>query len=131
MAPNKLILIISIISNILFAQRKSSPETFTTKNKKAIELYKQGENYLAQRLVVEAEHLLKQAIKKDEKFAEPYFLLAQLNKYNYDLQAAKNYFETGLTLQPDNPKFSIFYYDVAEIYLREGNYDDAFKNANK
>lgn len=117
--------------SIFSQQRKASPETFTTKNKKAILLYKQGENYLAQRLTVEAEYLLKQAINKDEKFAEPYFLLAQLCKFNFDLKGSKDYYEKGLSLQPENPKFSIFYYDVADIYLKEGDYDNAEKYAKK
>lgn len=128
----KLILFILLGANSLFAQQRgASPETFTTKNKKAILLYKQGANYLAQRLVVEAEILLKQAIDKDENFAEPYFMLAQLSKFTMDNASSKKYYEKGLSLQPDNPKFSIFYFDVAEIYLKDGDYENAEVYAKK
>lgn len=128
----KFILFVFLCASSLFAQQRgASPETFTTKNKKAILLYKQGANYLAQRLVVEAEMLLKQAIDKDENFAEPYFLLAQLSKFNMDNASSKRYYEKGLSLQPDNPKFVIFYFDVAEIYLKEGDYANAEVYAQK
>ncbi|MFN8437759.1 MAG: OmpA family protein [Cytophagales bacterium] len=127
------IYIFSFVFSILvtFSQNKFREESYTTKKKKAIVLYQQADNEFVQRRFLEASILYQQAIKKDEKFAEPYFKLGLLYKFQYEYDKAKEYFEKGIQLQAENPKFCGNYFSVAEIYLREGNYDKAESYSKK
>lgn len=117
---------------ILWAQQKSaSAETYTSKSKKAITLYKQAEYLFVQRNFNQATYFLNESLKKDPKFAEPYFLLGLIYKFQYDTEKAILNFEKGINLQGENPKFCSNYFSVAELYLKEGNYDKAENYSKK
>jgi OmpA-OmpF porin, OOP family len=123
--------LVLLLSTSVAQQQRASAETYTSRSKKAILLFKQGENYFVQRLFFEAIQLLNQSIKKDKHFAEPYFMLGLIYKFQFDFEKSKYNFEHGLSLQPENPKFCGNYFSVAEIYLREGDYDKAESYSQK
>ena len=99
----------------------------STKSKKAIELYTMADNYRVRRQFTEAISLLNEAIEKDKNFVEAYHRLGltyfAMNQYK---KAIANY-EKGLSLTTDLRKQKVFWYDLGEPYLLEGDYEKAMK----
>lgn len=121
---NRLALLLSLVvsSMQLIAQTG-----LATKSKKAIELYTLADNFRVRGQFDQAINLLDQAIAKDENFVEAYYRLGltyfSMKQYN---KALENY-EKGLTLTPDVRKQKVFWYDLGELYLLAGDYENAMK----
>ncbi|MEQ1586515.1 MAG: OmpA family protein [Cyclobacteriaceae bacterium] len=97
-------------------------QALSTKNKKAIELYVQADNYRVRGQFNEAISLLKEAITKDKKFEEAYYRLAiTYTGMENQVQAAET-FEQGLVLVPEGARKKSYLYELADIHLKQGNY---------
>ena len=101
--------------------------TLCTKNKKAIELYTEADNYRVRGQFRQAFDLLNQAIQKDKNFCEAYYRMALVYYATKDLKKAIEWMNKGLALTSDPKKQKIFYYDLAEFHLQMGDYATAKK----
>lgn len=97
----------------------------STKNKKAIELYNDADNFRVRGQFSQAIALLTEALKKDKEFVEAYYRLGitYMSVKDYS-QAIKN-FEQGLSFTDDLRKQKVFWYDLGESYFTNGDYDNA------
>lgn len=112
-----------IVGTLLFSEH-SFAQTLSTSNKKAIDLYIQSDNYRVRGQYDQAVSLLKQAIEKDKKFEEAYHKLAAVYKSMDKLPLATENLEHGLSLV-DGLKMISYFYDLADLYLRQGEYTKA------
>lgn len=94
----------------------------SSKSKKAIEFFVMADNYRVRGQLEKAEELLNQAIEKDRKFEEAYYRLAVTQRSRGNYLAAIKSFETGLSLVTDLSKQKIYWYQLADIYLKNGDY---------
>lgn len=99
-------------------------QTLSTKNKKAIDLYIQADNYRVRGQYDQAISLLQQAIDKDKKFEEAYHRLAIVYRSMDRLPLATENFEKGLQLT-EGVKRNSYLYELADIYLKQGDYSKA------
>ncbi|MEO8474479.1 MAG: OmpA family protein [Chryseolinea sp.] len=103
----------------------AQPPAYTTKSKKAIELYTLADNYRVRGQYEQAINLLNQALEKDPKFVEAYLRLGITYASMKQNAKALELFEKGLSLTNDLPKQKAFWFLMGEPYLLAGNYDKA------
>ena len=103
----------------------------STKNKKAIELYKEADNYRVREQYREALELLKQALEKDKHFIEAYFREALIYKAIRDYSKSTGIFLYGLSLSTDPKMQKAFFFELGDNYLVEGNYEKALEFLNR
>ena len=99
----------------------------STKDKRAIELYTEADNYRVRGQYGEALDLLKQAIDRDKKFSEAYFRQALIYKAIRDYPKATTIFMQGLSLTQDPKMQKAYFYELGDNYLLEGNYGKALE----
>ncbi len=99
----------------------------STKNKRAIELYTEADNYRVRGQYGEALDLLKQAIDKDKNFSEAYFRQALIYKAIRDYPKATTIFMQGLSLTQDPKMQKAYFYELGDNYLLEGNYEKSLE----
>ncbi len=116
---------------ILFPLVLNAQGQLTTKSKKAIELYNESDNYRVREQYDRAIELLNQAIAKDKEFEEAYFRLGLTLKNKGDLHKSSEEFEKGLSLTRDPRKQNGYRYELADNYLRVGNYSRSLDFLNQ
>lgn len=104
-------------------------QTLSTKNKKAIELFTESDNYRVRREYDKAIALLKEAIEKDKKFEEAYFRLALIYKAQENQDMAIQYFEMGLALAPTGVRSKAYLYELSQAAIRFGFYKNTVNYA--
>ena len=102
-----------------------------TKNKKAIELFTEADNYRVRRQFKQATELLNQALQKDKNFCEAYFRLAQVIREQRDLKKAIQLLHTGEAAAPDLKKKKMFFLELGELYLLTGDYENSIRYLNQ
>lgn len=102
-----------------------------TKNKKAIELYTEADNFRVRGQNSQAIGLLNEALKRDRNFVEAYYRLGIIYMTIKDFPQAVTNFEKGLALTDDIRKQKIFWYDLGESYFSIGDYDRAEETLGK
>jgi len=112
-----LVIVFLITGHTLIAQ-----PALSSKNKKAIELYTEADNYRVRREYDKAILLLQEAIQKDKNFEEAYFRLAQIYRVQDNLKMAVQYFEQGLALVQNVVRIKIYLYELSQTELRLGSY---------
>jgi outer membrane protein OmpA-like peptidoglycan-associated protein len=101
-------------------------QALSTKNKKAIDLYVEADNYRVRGQYEEAIKLLQQAIEKDKKFEEAYYQLGSVYRSAGDLEQSCVSMEKGLALVSAFPfKQKTYFYVLGDNYLRRGKYTEA------
>lgn len=106
-------------------------QTLSTKNKKAIDLYVEADNYRVRGQYDQAIRLLKQAIEKDNKFEEAFYRLAVTYRSAGDLALSSESFEQALGLTPYPLKQKVYLYFLGDNYLRSGQYEKSITNLDK
>jgi outer membrane protein OmpA-like peptidoglycan-associated protein/tetratricopeptide (TPR) repeat protein len=119
-----------IITVVVSFQAAAQP-VLSTKNKKAIELYTESDNYRVRREYDKAIPLLLEAIEKDKKFEEAYYRLALIYRAQENLPMAIQYLQQGLALTQNTPRSNSFLYDLTQTELRLGAYQDAADYASQ
>ncbi len=114
----KFVLLIFLMTVVCMADG----QTLSTKNKKAVELYTESDNFRVRGEYDKAIQLLQEAIEKDKKFDEAYFRLAQIYGVQDKLPLAIQYFEQGLTLAQSASRSKIYLYELAQTELKLGHY---------
>jgi outer membrane protein OmpA-like peptidoglycan-associated protein len=112
-----------LAANVAMAQMK-----FSTENKKAIKLFQEGLRYYDNKMNSEAEELFLKAIKADGRFIEAHILLGD------------TYFDMGRkdeaigmykkVVEIDDNFFSNTYFQLAQMEMSVGAYEDAIKHYN-
>ena len=103
--------------------------SLNTKSKKAIEYYREADNFRVRGMYDEAEDLLLQAIKKDKKFVQAYFRLGCVYRDQKRYSEAKKQFELAQKIAGENGQtFREVYFELGAIYLKEGSYEEAGKS---
>jgi OmpA-OmpF porin, OOP family len=102
----------------------------STKNKKAIELYTQADNFRVRGQYGQAVNLLIQALEKDRNFEEAYFRLGITFKSMHDFEKSNEILLRGLQITRDQKKQKSFHYELGDNYLRLGNYQKALDYLN-
>lgn len=97
--------------------------TLSTKNKKAIELYTEADNFRVRGSYREAIELLNQAIDKDRNFSEAYFRKSLIYKTMRDYAKSNELFLKGLSLNTDPKKQKLYFFELGENYLLTGEYE--------
>ena len=87
-----------------------------------------AQDYINQEEYEKVEILLKDFMKEKEPTAEVYFLLSYAEIKTGDLTKAKEHLHTAIQMRND---FHEAYYNLALIYIDEGNSKDALENAEK
>lgn len=95
----------------------------STKNKKAIELYTEADNFRVRGQYREALGLLDQAIDKDKNFSEAYFRQALIYKTLRDYPKSTDRYMKGLNLTADQKKQKAYFFELGENYLLQGEYE--------
>ncbi len=99
----------------------------STTSKKAIEYYTQADNFRVRGHYDQTLALLNMALAKDKNFVEAYYRLGLTYHSMKQYPKAMEAYEKGLSLTEDVKKKKVFWYDLGELYLLEGNYDKAMK----
>lgn len=99
----------------------------STTSKKAIEYYTQADNYRVRGQYEQAITLLNMAIAKDKDFVEAYYRLGLTYHSIKQYPKAMESYEKGLSLTQDVRKKKVFWYDLGELYLLQGDYEKAMK----
>jgi len=94
----------------------------STKNRKAIELYMQADNFRVRGQFPQAIKLLQQAIEKDSQFEEAYYRLGAIYE-RVDRRLASAAFEQGLKLANSPVTQKAYRWAMGENYLRSGFYE--------
>lgn len=99
----------------------------SSKNKKAIELYTEADNFRVRGQYPEAIDLLAKAIERDADFFEAYFRLGLVHKSLRDWQESIRQFHDGLARTSDPRWRKAFAYELGDNYLQVGDYLSAKK----
>jgi OOP family OmpA-OmpF porin len=120
-----------LIGFLLAGFAASSQPVLSTKNKKAIELYTEADNFRVRGQYKEALDLLNQALEKDRNFSEAYFRQALIYKSLRDYSRSTERYMKGLNLTVDEKKQKAYFYELGENYLLQGEYDKALQFLNR
>jgi OOP family OmpA-OmpF porin len=107
---------------VCIAAYGSAQGILSTKNKKAIELYTEADNYRVRFQYRQAIDLLTQAISKDKNFFEAYLRLGYCYQAINDFTKANEYFETGLRVTPELRWQKVFWIELCGNGMKLGNY---------
>jgi OmpA-OmpF porin, OOP family len=122
----KVILIILVLyCGQVFGQALSS------RDKKAIELYTEADNYRVRGQFSQAINLLNEALSRDKNFEEAYYRLATIYKAQEQYPTATNAFEKGLTLTKSDSRKRMYLYELAGVNLWQANYENCKKYAGE
>ncbi len=108
------------------AQKPLPPGEYTSKNKKAIKHYQQGEKYFQMRNDTEAEKELEKAFKEDPLFIEAHMAFAQIQAGKNNLALAEVHYKKAIDV---NPKFySRMFFDYGMVLFLQAKYAEALAN---
>ncbi|MFO0356959.1 MAG: OmpA family protein [Sphingobacteriaceae bacterium] len=123
---NYLILCFLFISFVSFSQKPLAPGEYTTKNKKAIKYYEEGQKLYQARKDGEAEKELAKAIKEDDLFIEAHVAYGQMQAAKGNLAEAELHYKRAIEI---NPKFySRIFFDYALVLFMEAKYAESKTN---
>jgi outer membrane protein OmpA-like peptidoglycan-associated protein/Tol biopolymer transport system component len=119
-------ILFAIASLSLAAQKPLPPGEYSSKNKKAIKYYQEGEKYFQMRKDSEAEKELEKAVKEDPLFIEAHMAYAQLQAGKNNLTLAEEHYHKAIEI---NPKFySRVFFDYAMVLFLQAKYAEAQNN---
>jgi OOP family OmpA-OmpF porin len=106
-----------------------SAQNLSSKNKKAVELYIEADNYRVRGQFAQAINLLNEAITRDKNFEEAYYRLATIYKAMEQYDQAGSTFEKGLALVKSDSRKRMYLYELAAVNLWQGKYEPCKKYA--
>lgn len=126
MIRNSILFLLSILfAYQCAAQKPLAPGEYTSKNKKAIKYYEQGQKYYQVRKDDEAEKEVYKAVKEDDNFIEAHMAYAQIQAAKGDYALAEKHYKRAIEI---NPKFySRVFFDYGLCLFLQSKYDEANK----
>jgi len=106
-------------------------QSLSTKNKKAIFLYKESENYRVRHQFSLAIESLSKACKADKNFFEAYFQQGVIYNYMKNYPKAVELFLQSLNSTRDDKRLSFVYFLLAENYMLVGDYKKTLEFVNR
>jgi OOP family OmpA-OmpF porin len=103
----------------------------SSKNKKAIELYNEADNFRVRNQWDQAIRLLEEAIGKDPGFEEAYYRIAIVYRAMEKPERAIEFYERGLAVAQNMIRKKIYWYELTEMNLRSARYPKAIDYANQ
>jgi len=103
----------------------------STKNKKAIELYTEADNFRVRGEYGQALNMLNEALQKDKNFSEAYFRIALIFKTQRHYDKAISYYHQGLALNTDVKKQKAYFLELGEVYQFVGDYEKSLQFLNR
>lgn len=100
---------------------QKAPE-YSTKKKKAIELFEESEPFLIRGQYGQAIQLLQESLSKDQEFAEAHLRLGSLYRNIGNIGKATLHLSRAVEILPDNSRTSGAYFSLADIYFQEQKY---------
>ncbi len=104
---------------------------YHTKSKKAIKYFERSGELLRSRNYSEAVTYLEMAIDKDPNFAEAHLRLGTNYLSLGDFANAQGYLESAVSIIPNDPKTVGAYLALADIYFKQGSYQQSLVCINK
>lgn len=95
----------------------------SSKNRKAVDLYVEADNFRVRGQYKEAISMLSEAIERDKNFFEAYLRLGITYKALKDYERATEYLEKGLYLTREVRWQKVFWLELGEDNMRLGKYD--------
>jgi OOP family OmpA-OmpF porin len=111
-----------IVFGFLIATIPAVAQVVSTKNKKAIDMYVEADNYRVRFQYKEAIDLLNQAIAKDKNFFEAYLRLAICYKSINDFPKAFETLKNGLAHTPELRWQKVFWIELCDVGMKLGDY---------
>lgn len=128
---------VSIIFSLLllFSGCSNAQQGYSTKNKRAIKLYEEARRAPGESIdrqtgrpdYKKGIELLEKGINRDDEFLEAYQLLGEFNKLIGNTKESVKHFKKSLEINPRANLNGILYFDIAEMQLYHGDYEDAGK----
>jgi OOP family OmpA-OmpF porin len=116
---------------VLASAVANSQSGLSTKNKKAIALYNEADNFRVRGEYKQALSLLSQSLEKDKNFSEAWFRVGIIYKKIREYSKAIEIFKQGLSVTPDAKKQKPFWLELAEVYLLEGQYENSLEYSSR
>lgn len=116
-----LLIAFTAIQHTTFSQQK-----LATRSKKAIKLFHQAQESYKNYQLDDCLNYLNQAIDKDSKFIEAYFLKADVYNQQSDFENEARCFKKTIDINPNY--FTYQYYNLAQSYWKAGKYQLAKDN---
>jgi len=116
--------ILCILSIPVFSQNQ-----YSTTNKKAIKFFEEALVALNQFDFVKGTDLLQKAIKSDDKFIEPYIVLAEVNTDNGLIKDAIKYYKKAIDIDPEF--FPAIYLSLAKLEMKQSDFEIAKEHIEK
>jgi OOP family OmpA-OmpF porin len=107
---------------LLVATIPATAQVVSTKNKKAIDMYVEADNYRVRFQYKQAIDLLNQAIAKDNKFFEAYLRLAICYKSINDFTRAFETLKSGVAVTPELRWQKVFWIELCDVGMKLGDY---------
>lgn len=119
-------LLLICFSLYAIGQKPLPPGEYTSKNKKAIKYYEEGQKYFQIRKDAEAEKELVKAIKEDDLFIEAHVAYAQMQASKNNFAEAEIHYKRSIEI---NPKFySRIFFDYGLVLFLQAKYAEAQTN---
>lgn len=120
---------------LLLSGCSNAQQGYSTKNRRAIKLYEEARRAPGESLdrqtgrpnYKKGIELLEKAIDKDDTFLEAYQLLGEFNSIIGNTKQAVASYKKALEINPRANLNGMLYFDIAEMQLYNGDYEDAGK----
>jgi outer membrane protein OmpA-like peptidoglycan-associated protein/tetratricopeptide (TPR) repeat protein len=122
----RITIVIILFLSYLGANAQLPPGEYTSLNKKAIQNYEMALKYYNQQNDEKAKEECGKAIEKDANFIEPHLLLAEIYTIQNKMQLAIDEYVKSFAINPGFNQNN--YYNVAQLELKLGKYEDAKKD---
>lgn len=108
---------------------------YGTKNKKAIKLFEEARKHPNSKMdpktggpdFAGAIELLHKAVERDDNFIEAHQLLGEFYRITRNSKMAVVHFKRSLEINPEANLNGILYFDLGELQMQNGEYEDAVK----
>jgi OOP family OmpA-OmpF porin len=108
--------------SLLIASVPATAQIVSTKNKKAIDMYVEADNYRVRFQYKAAIDLLNQAIAKDKNFFEAYLRLELCYKSTNEFRKAFETLKNGLAVTPELRWQKVFWIELCDVGMKLGDY---------
>lgn len=112
---------------------------YSTKNKKAIKLFEEAMQYPNKNVDPQtggphysgAIEMLQKALGRDENFLEAHQLIGEMYRVTRKSEKAVHHFKRALEIAPNQNLGGVLFYDIGELQMQNGDYEDALKYLDK
>lgn len=120
---------------LLFVSCSTAQQGYSTKNKKAIALFEEGQKIPGQQVNPQTGHpnyeegikYMDKALEKDPNFWEAHMIAGEFAEYAGLTDVAISHYEKALAINPNHSPGGSTYFYLGNMYFQAGRYDDCMK----